>query len=493
MKLFDKIDILSFFLFFIIIVFYFFTLLVGFNSYENFKFTSDIFHHFSSIRNIYNGLGPYEGPVQQYFLGRHSYLIFYIISPILFIYNDPKILIIISITSIFISALLINKISNLILKSKLISFFITLLFFIYPIVVKSYFFDPYAFQPDILAIPFFLFLFYSILKNNFFNVTLSCILILIIKEEFILILPALFIFSLIVNYISNLDGIKWDKKKLIFIILIYFFFSFFSLLVLLYFRQFNNYDYLPWELTAINIESIQKIFFVCAKLLAPVIPFFILFTFYKGMTKFSLIVWFLLLSSVFLRVIENIIIYDGRPDGSAWGNFMLAPIIFILIIISAKNILTLKLNYQKIIFGLGFTLIIFFSITNNLLSKQNTFIHYLNFFNKEINYLEFEIESINKKIKYNNKILEFMIMPEYFMYPFMQMSHLSIPSIDHSKSYYDTISKKTNIIKNARYVLINKNELNAKISIKKPSSEFLKLTENNKKKIFESKNFILYE
>ena len=79
------------------------------------------------------------------------------------------------------------------------------------------------------------------------------------------------------------------------------------------------------------------------------------------------------------------------------------------------------------------------------------------------------------------------------MHPFMQMSHLSIPSIDHSKSYYDTVSKKTNIIKNARYVLINKNELNAKISIKKPSSEFLKLTENNKKKIFESKNFILYE
>ena len=44
------------------------------------------------------------------------------------------------------------------------------------------------------------------------------------------------------------------------------------------------------------------------------------------------------------------------------------------------------------------------------------------------------------------KILEFMIMPEYFMHPFMQMSHLSIPSIDHSKSYYDTVSKKTGAI-----------------------------------------------
>ena len=75
-------------------------------------------------------------------------------------YNDPKILILINIICIFSSSLLVYFLSKKIFgsfeRNNYISFNIAILFLINPIIFKGYFYQPYGFQPDTLATPFFL-------------------------------------------------------------------------------------------------------------------------------------------------------------------------------------------------------------------------------------------------------------------------------------------------------------------------------------------------
>ena len=112
MKVFNNIKLSEIFYVSFLILFYWITINVSLFSYENFKFTSDGFHFYSTIRNITNGLGPFEGPTQQYILGRHAYLIFFLITPLVLIFKSPIVLLIMSITVIFISSYLIFKIST---------------------------------------------------------------------------------------------------------------------------------------------------------------------------------------------------------------------------------------------------------------------------------------------------------------------------------------------------------------------------------------------
>ena len=103
-------------LFFIILFSSSYLVTICFYGYENFKYSSDLFHHYSVIRNIHEGLGPYEGPKYQYMLGNHTYLIYYLISPLLYLYKDPKILLLINILAIFSASYLIYLISKKLLK-----------------------------------------------------------------------------------------------------------------------------------------------------------------------------------------------------------------------------------------------------------------------------------------------------------------------------------------------------------------------------------------
>ena len=69
-----------------------------------------------TIRNIFEGVGPYEGPVMQHTFGTHTYFIFYLIAPLLTFFKDPKILILINISSVFLSSILLYFISRRILN-----------------------------------------------------------------------------------------------------------------------------------------------------------------------------------------------------------------------------------------------------------------------------------------------------------------------------------------------------------------------------------------
>ena len=100
----------------IIVVFTIFLIKVAIYNFDNFQFAADIFRHFSTIRNIFEGVGPYEGPVMQHTFGTHTYFIFYLIAPLLTFFKDPKILILINISSVFLSSILLYFISRRILN-----------------------------------------------------------------------------------------------------------------------------------------------------------------------------------------------------------------------------------------------------------------------------------------------------------------------------------------------------------------------------------------
>ena len=116
---------------------------VAFFNLENFQFAADIFRHFSSIRNIFDGIGPYEGPVMEFTFGTHTYFIFYLIAPFLFFLKDPKILILINILSVSLSVTLIYFISKKLLskldKYNLISLLVSLSYMFFPTLFKGYF------------------------------------------------------------------------------------------------------------------------------------------------------------------------------------------------------------------------------------------------------------------------------------------------------------------------------------------------------------------
>ena len=150
--------------FFIITLFAVILLRVAFFNLENFQFAADIFRNYSIIRNIFDGVGPYEGPQMEYALGVHTFFIYYLISPFLFFFNDPKLLISINILSVFLSVLFIYLSSKKLLYKihnyKFLSFSIAISYMIFPTLFKGYFYQPYGFQADTLATPLFLLLFY---------------------------------------------------------------------------------------------------------------------------------------------------------------------------------------------------------------------------------------------------------------------------------------------------------------------------------------------
>ena len=472
-----------------------FLISVAFYNYQHFQFTADIFRHFTTIRNIYEGAGPYESPVQQYIFGTHTYLIFYLISPLLIIYKDPKILLLINILCIASSSYLIYVISKKIFgiydKSNLKSLLIAISYLFFPIIFKGYFFQPYGFQPDTIATPLFLLMFYFFLNNRFFYFLIVSILILSIKEEFLLIYPALVLFILILNNIFNLNGIKLNRNKLISLLLVYFICLAIIVYILLHYTSLNNSDYLPafWNSSSFSFELIYEFFFKFLKILFPILPILLIFLYLNNFDQKNFFIIGIILIATFLRLLENVIIY-GTPNGSAWGNLILAPIFFICIILIIKRYFE-KENSKFYYFLIGIFLIIFISTINNYHATPSIFQSVDYFKNKNNSKLISETKSIKEKIIKKGK-LDYIILPEYLLYPFVE--EMGYVSIHHIEKVAKDIKKKNKLIFNSSYVVIFKSSKTKLINqVHAPSPDFIKSVKIYKKKIFETKNLELYK
>jgi len=482
-------------LIFILVTLSLFLIIVSFYNYQHFQFTADMFRHFTTIRNIYEGSGPYESPDQEYIFGVHTYLIYYLISPLLIIYKDPKILLLINILCITSSSYLIYTISKKIFgildKSNLKSLLIAISYLFFPTIFKGYFFQPYGFQPDTIATPLFLLMFYFFLNNRIFSFLIVSILILSVKEEFLLIYPALIIFIFILNYLFDLKGIKLNRNNLILLLFVYFICSTIIVYVLFYYINLNNSNYLPafWNSSIFSFELIYIFFFKFIKVLLPILPLLLIFLYLNKFEKKIFLIFGIILIATFLRLTENIIIY-GTPNGSAWGNLILAPIFFICIILIIKNYFEKKV-YKYYQFFIGIFLIILISTINNYLATPSIFKSVDYFKNKNNNILISETISIKKRIKKKEK-LDYMILPEYLLYPFTnEMGYVSIHHVDEVAK---DVKKKNALISNSSYVIIFKSHKTKLVNqVHIPSSNFIKSVKSFKTKIFETKNLELYK
>ena len=475
----------------------FFLIKVAFYNYENFQFASDIFRHFSVIRNIFEGIGPYEGPVAEYVFGVHTFFIFYLIAPFLIIFKDPKILILINIMSVFGSSILIYLISKKILfdddNYNLKSLLITIIYLFFPTIFKGYFYQPYGFQVDTLATPFFLCLFYAFLLNRFLFFLIFSILILLIKEEFLLIYPALIIFIFYISHLFNLKGFALNKKNLFFIFLIYI--SFFLIIIptILYFSKLNTQGYIPpfWESNEVGFNFLYLIIIKFFKILIPLSPILLLLLIFSKYDKKIIIAISLIILATILRVLENVIIY-ATPNGSSWGNLILGPIFFISLILIVKKYYenNSKKHYPFII---GVFLVLILSAINNFIAVPSIKTSIEFYFNHKVNNeFQAEVKLIRKRIKLSEVNEGYVILPLYFAHPFVkEVNFVSIPYIDQTIS---DLERKKKLISNSSYIVLfrqNQDKLsNHKIL---PSKDFIDWVNKYKNKIYETENLILYK
>ena len=187
---------------FLIFIFFFF-LNIGHYAYINFNFGSDGFHYYSMMRNIAFHQSFYEGPVFEYFLGNHAYLILIAFGPLVYIFESPLILLFLNLASIFISSFLLYAINLKIFKglkeSNSLSIFGSLSFLLHPIVFRNYFAGVYLFQPDILLCSGLLLMFYGFIYEKRYIFFFSIIFILFIKEEYVALFPFFYIQKLILT------------------------------------------------------------------------------------------------------------------------------------------------------------------------------------------------------------------------------------------------------------------------------------------------------
>ena len=191
-----------------------------------------------------------------------------------------------------------------------------------------------------------------------------------------------------------------------------------------------------------------------------------------------------------LRILENIIIY-ATPNGSPWGNLILAPIFFVVLIVIIRRFFEKNLT-NKYPFYFGITLLIFISLLNNYVAVPSLKTSLKFYYSQEENLeLQKEVEVINKKIiKTAND--DYIILPEYLNYPFVKK--MSYVEFNHIDKQLVNVKDKNKIVQNAKYILTFKQNQNdfIKYSIL-PSSELIKLIKKHKTLIFETENLLLYK
>ncbi len=145
-------------------------------------------------------------------LGTHADFVLILLTPLYFIWNNVKILLITQSIFIALGALAVFLISQTILKSKILSLSISAIYLLNPAVEWT---NIYDFHGVALAIPLLLFTFYFAYHKKWFWYSIFFLLSLITKEEISLFLSlmGLFIFIFLkswkVGFISFLVGIIW--------------------------------------------------------------------------------------------------------------------------------------------------------------------------------------------------------------------------------------------------------------------------------------------
>lgn len=454
-----------------------------------FHFTSDGFHYFSALRNFSNYLSLWEGPTFEYILGNHSYLTLYLLAPLELIFPSAYLLGFINVNSHFFTGLIFVACSYKLVSPPFrwsISWLLGVFYVTFPSVVSGYFSDVYMFQPDYLLPPLLGLLFLSALSNWQRIFTILGALILLTKEEYILLLPAFILVvlhckSMLHDHLAPCASQLIRRQFLVSIARMYLITSALSLLVLFWFRSLNEMDHavrstfniisiFDWNVLLSSIKgAFERVF--------PLFPFLLLI-FVLSKSAQILFTAFYLIAVPVGRYLLNHAVY-GNPLGTPWSNVLIPPMLFI-VVLTIIGFASFRLPKRMFTTICCTTLVL--STTYSTIRSFDTdpAKSILGFLAKKITprFNLTEIDAIRSTIPYA-RASGYVVIEEYLMGSFMDRSHASEGWVLRKPQ-----SIRNKILREADYLILKKNSQLA-VDLLADKERFVK--------IFETPTFVSFQ
>jgi hypothetical protein len=172
-------------------------------------------------------------------LGNHSYITTLLLySPLVGIFQSPLVLNIIGFLNISISVVLFYYLSQRLFQNHFFSFLISLAYFLHPLSLEgAYGYLWTCFQPESQLAMGVLFFVLAVEKKSTVGLLLSVVYLLLMKEEYIPIVPVLILWSALYLKLSKNDVFFFKKRPFI---LLFLTFSLFTTIVILTLRHYQS-------------------------------------------------------------------------------------------------------------------------------------------------------------------------------------------------------------------------------------------------------------
>lgn len=406
----------------------------GIDAYRFFNFTSDGFHYFSVLRNFVDGLGDWEGPVFEHILGNHSYFSLFLLAPAVALVRDPVVMVLAAIACWFISGIIFYLTVRELLVSaptpsrKAAGWLAAAgaaAYLLYPTHLNAAY-GYYMFQPDCLLPVALSWLMWSMAKGSKWEVWGASALMLATKEEYIPLFPVIYAFGLVILGSRRLTWRHHAVSSLLFVCI-----SALSVCLLLHFRGINVVDHAARTISLTAFQGLSlthPVFALMGQLILPLAPGLGLVLFLGDWRARVLLLGAVM---VFLvgRLIGDLAIY-GTSMGVSWGSAVIAIPVFTALL-TALGVVIRRRPGSQIVAAVA--LLLALPIGGVVASVVNTNgEHPLHAWRNNLAGTHKLPAREREQLLGIAKVLpppvhagEYVMVPEYCQYPFMNRSHFS--------------------------------------------------------------------
>ncbi len=427
-------------------------------SYFRGAFTGDGFHYYSALRNFIDGYGAWEGPVFEHLFGNHAYLTLYLLAPAVGVFRSPLVLLYAGLFSWFISAFVFYRFMRRLFAATndpagpTLSVALALAYLCHPLVLQCALgYGKFLFQPDCLLAPGLMLLAMAFFVRNAPATILSMLFVVWTKEEYIPLLPALFLW-LLMSY-RFLYGSVWpDRRHVLSIAVTYLAASALSLAVLFFYRQRNEYQHVSVNLHAPSLPVLPSLLVVSLLYLLPLAPF-LMPVIGNRRTAIYFVGFTAALTAA--RTLIDMVVY-GSALSWLWGHTIIPPVLFITLAIALAQRAqegALLLSART----LAYSIVLSAAIMTGLpalggLNASSLSYHFGILTGRQ----QIRPEYLRQIIEISDALpepqrLETVMVPEHLMFPLMDRSHISIDWAIATRYY-----RKPTFVDNVSYLIIPK-------------------------------------
>ncbi|HET7537625.1 MAG TPA: DUF2079 domain-containing protein, partial [Candidatus Didemnitutus sp.] len=296
-------------------------------------FNSDGFHYYSALRNAAFHASTWEGPVFEHLLGNHFYLTIYLLTPLVRLFPSPLTLLLVNLTAQFVTAAGLYVLVSYHVKGHrhFIGAAVALAYVLTPMVMKGYFAGIHMLQPDYLLPPLLVFFVIGASTNRHGFALVMVALIILLKEEYIVVGPLIFGTFVLLYRIHTGRWIAWKSVRVG--AWVYGVASVVSVSLLFHFRALNHANHVMWAIHPhpeflADLPSLFHAFVNNLPLLWFAIPPLLLLC--VAGERWYWVAFSAILATLWTRGIMNLVIY-GRPQGTHWAWTLLPPLTYVVI------------------------------------------------------------------------------------------------------------------------------------------------------------------